>query len=84
VTEEKVLTGVVDIRELILASDDRRLGEVMSPSVVSADEDKTREDLEEMFAKYHYRMVPIVDRQDRLLGVVRYNDLVQSLSEQET
>jgi len=83
VTEEKVLIGVVDIRELILASDDRPLGEVMSPSVVSADEDKTREDLEEMFTKYHYRMMPIVDGKDRLLGVVRYNDLAQSLSEQE-
>ena len=75
--------GVVDIRELILANDDRRLGDVMSPSVVSADEDKTREDLEEILAKYHYRMIPIVDGQDRLLGIIRYNDLVQSLSEQK-
>lgn len=83
VTEEKVLSGVVDIRELILASDDRRLGDVMSPSVVSAEEDKTRDDLEEILAKYHYRMIPIVDGQDRLLGIVRYNDLMQSLPEQK-
>ncbi len=83
VTEERTLMGVVDIRELILANDDRRLGDVMSPSVVSADEDKTREDLEEILAKYHYRMIPIVDGQDRLLGIIRYNDLVQSLSEQK-
>jgi CBS domain-containing protein/sporulation protein YlmC with PRC-barrel domain len=83
VNGEKMLIGVVDIRELILAPDDRRLDDIMSPSVVSADEDKTREDLEEMFAKYHYRMIPVVDGQDRLLGIVRYNDLVQSLSEQK-
>jgi magnesium transporter len=83
VNGEKMLIGVVDIRELVLAPDDRRLDDIMSSSVVSADEDKTREDLEEMFAKYHYRMIPVVDGQDRLLGIVRYNDLVQSLSEQK-
>jgi magnesium transporter len=81
--KEQTLVGVVDIRELILASDERRLGDVMSPSVVSADEDRTREDLEEILAKYHYRMIPIVDGQDRLLGIIRYNDLVQGLSDQK-
>jgi CBS domain-containing protein/sporulation protein YlmC with PRC-barrel domain len=82
--EEKKLIGVVDIRELILAPDDVRLGEIMSPSVVSAEEDQTREDLEEILAKYHYRMIPVVDASDHLLGVVRYNDLMQSLSDQKT
>lgn len=82
VTEEGVLIGVVDIRELILAPDEKTLGDIMSPSVVSAEEDKTREDLEEILEKYHYRMIPVVDGRDHLLGIVRYNDLVQSLSEQ--
>ena len=54
----------------------------MSPSVVSAEEDTTREDLEEIFEKYHYRMIPVVDGRDHLLGIIRYNDLVQSLSDQ--
>ncbi len=75
--------GVVDIRELILAPDDGRLGDIMSPSVVSAEKDNTREDLEEVLAKYHYRMIPVVDGQDHLLGIIRRNDLVQSLSDQK-
>jgi magnesium transporter len=83
VAEEKVLIGVVDIRDLILASDERRLGDIMSSSVVTAEKNETRGDLEEILAKYHYRMIPIVDERDHLLGIVRYNDLVQSLSEQK-
>jgi magnesium transporter len=83
VTDDGVLTGVVDIRELILAADSALLDEVMSTSVVSVDEDTNREDLEDIFVKYRFRMIPVVDSKDHLLGVVRYNDLAQSLSEQK-
>ncbi len=51
--------------------------DVMSSSVVAAEEDKTREDLEEIFTKYRYRMLPVVDTQDHLLGAIRYSDLMQ-------
>jgi magnesium transporter len=78
VVAEDILTGVVDIRELILTPDDSKLGDIMSTSVVSAEEDKTRTDLEEIFGKYNFRMVPVVDKEDRLLGIIRYNDLIQS------
>jgi CBS domain-containing protein/sporulation protein YlmC with PRC-barrel domain len=78
VVAQEILTGVVDIRELILTPDDSKLGDIMSTAVVSAEEDKTRTDLEEIFGKYNFRMVPVVDKQDRLLGIVRYNDLMQS------
>ncbi len=71
---ERVLLGVVDIRELVLASGESLLGALMSSSVVSVEEGATRQDLEDIFAKYHFRMIPIVDGQDRLLGIIRYND----------
>jgi sporulation protein YlmC with PRC-barrel domain/CBS domain-containing protein len=77
VANERVLIGVVDLRELVLAPDDARLSDVMSSSVVAAEEDKTREDLEEIFTKYRYRMLPVVDTQDHLLGAIRYSDLMQ-------
>jgi magnesium transporter len=79
VVEDSVLIGVVDLRDLVLASDDAALNDLMITSVVAAEEDTTRDDLEEMFAKYHYRMIPVVDIQDRLLGVIHYNDIIQGL-----
>jgi len=82
-TGEGVLLGVVDIRELVLAPDDSLLGAMMSVSVVSAEEGVTRQDLEDIFAKYHFRMIPVVDGRDRLLGIIRYNDLVQNLFDQK-
>ncbi|MGA3175191.1 MAG: PRC-barrel domain-containing protein [Syntrophorhabdales bacterium] len=77
-SEDRVLAGVVDIRELILTPDAAPLADIMSTSVVAAEGDRTRKDLEDLFTKYHYRMLPVVDTEDHLLGVVRYNDLMQA------
>ena len=76
---DRVLLGVADLRELVLAKDDALLGEVMVAPVVAADAEDLREDLEELFAKYHYRMVPVVDAGDHLLGVIHYKDIMKGL-----
>lgn len=73
------LLGVVDLRELLLASNDVRLGDIMVEPVVTAEEDDVQDDLSEMFAKYHYRMIPVVDSQDNILGVIRYNDIMKGV-----
>ena len=73
------LLGVIDLRELILASDDAKLGDIMIEPVVTAEEDDVQDDLSEMFAKYHYRMIPVVDGQDNILGVIRYNDIMKGV-----
>ena len=74
-----LLSGVVDLRELVLAGDELTLGELMTSPVVMAQSDDTRDDLAEMFAKYHFRMVPVVDAQDHLLGVIHYKDIMKGL-----
>jgi magnesium transporter len=74
----QVLAGVVDMRELLLAQDDQTLEDIMASPVVTAEADDLVDDLEELFIKYHYRMVPVVDRSDRILGVIHYNDIMKS------
>jgi magnesium transporter len=77
--EGNLLQGVVDLRDLLLAADPVTLGELMVSPVVSAEQDDTQEDLAQIFAKYHYRLIPVVDPQDRLLGVIRYKDIMKEL-----
>ncbi len=73
----RTLEGVVDVRQLLLSADGAPLSEIMASPVVSAEADDQREDLAEIFDKYHYRLLPVVDRQDRILGVIRYNDIMK-------
>ncbi|MGO9571103.1 MAG: magnesium transporter MgtE N-terminal domain-containing protein [Desulfomonilaceae bacterium] len=76
---DNILLGVVDLRELVLAGDNMTVGDIMTSPVVAADEDDVRKDLAQMFAKYHYRMIPVVDSQDHLLGTIRYNDIMKGV-----
>lgn len=75
----RVLLGVVDLRELALAPDETLLGDIMTSPVVTAERDTSREDLVEMFAKYHYRMIPVVDGEEHMLGVICYNDIMKGI-----
>ena len=77
--EDQTLAGVVDLRELLLSMDHITLSEIMVSPAVVAEENDVREDLAEMFAKYHYRMIPVVDERDHLLGVIHYNDIMKDL-----
>ena len=77
--EDQTLVGVVDLRELLLSADHITIGEIMVSPAVVAEENDMREDLAEMFAKYHYRMIPVVDGQDHIQGVIHYNDIMKDL-----
>jgi magnesium transporter len=78
VGEEKLLLGVVDLRDLVIAPEDASLGEPMVSPVVTAEQDCLRGDLVALLAKYQFRMLPVVDAHDHLLGVVRYKDMMKN------
>jgi magnesium transporter len=73
----KTLLGVVDLRDLVLAKDDATLAEVMAAPVITVEDKDPRDDLHPLFAKYHYRMLPVVDARDNILGVIRYEDVMK-------
>jgi magnesium transporter len=75
--DTRALLGTVDIRELLLADDRQELSDIMTFPVVSAEAEDVHEDLVEIFAKYRFRMIPVVDAEDRMLGVIRNADLMQ-------
>jgi CBS domain-containing protein len=77
--DQQTLVGVVDLRDLVLTADHLTLGEIMVSPVVVAEENDVREDLAEMFAKYHYRMIPVVDEREHILGVIHFNDIMKDL-----
>jgi CBS domain-containing protein/sporulation protein YlmC with PRC-barrel domain len=75
---EGKVVGVVDARRILLATDTETMADLMVDQVVSAEVDDNREDLTAIFNKYHFRLVPVVDAEDRIQGVVYYNDIMKS------
>ena len=79
VDDQGTLNGVVDLREIVLAAETTLLGDLMIAPVVSATTESTREDLVDLFSRYQFHLIPVVDEHDHLLGVVHYRDIMKGL-----
>jgi Mg/Co/Ni transporter MgtE len=49
----------------------------MATPPVSADAELLKDDLVELFAKYHFRLLPVTDAADHLLGVLEYKEIMR-------
>jgi CBS domain-containing protein/sporulation protein YlmC with PRC-barrel domain len=78
VVDAGAVLGVVDARQILVSPDDSTMAAQMTSPVVTAEIDDMREDLKAIFSKYHFRMVPVVDLEDRIQGVVHYNDIMRN------
>jgi magnesium transporter len=74
--EAPVLQGVIDLRDLVLSPDATTMADIMVPAVAAQSSD-LRDDLERMFEKYGFGMIPVVDEEGQILGVIRYNDIMK-------
>lgn len=83
VAPDNVLLGVVDLREVILVAEETVLNNMMVHPVVAVQVDDVWEDLNEMFTKYHFRTMPVVDAKDHLLGVIHHQDVLKGTSPRE-
>ena len=75
-TAEGTLKGVVDIRELIQNRSDESLRNIMTEQIVTLAPTDTLADAASEFSKYGFRALPMVDENRKLMGVVRYKDLL--------
>jgi magnesium transporter len=84
VDNEERLLGVASFRDLIVAPGDKLVGDVMRTEVISAPDDLDQEALSRLFMRHHLLMMPIVDAQGRIKGVVNVNDIVDVVQEEAT
>jgi CBS domain-containing protein/sporulation protein YlmC with PRC-barrel domain len=76
VTDDKdALLGVVDLREIIAASNEETLEQIMTDHVISLNPDDTLRDAIEMFERYGFRAIPVTDDSEHVLGVVSFRDI---------
>ncbi|MEO6162788.1 MAG: magnesium transporter, partial [Candidatus Binatia bacterium] len=84
VDPEERLLGVITFRDLIVAPAEKSIREVMRTTVISAAEDMDQEALSRLFMRHHLLMVPIVDPQGRIKGIVSVDDIVHVVQEAAT
>lgn len=80
----RVLEGVVTVKELLLSQDDQRIEEVMDDDVICVTTTEDREEVARTLAKYNLLSLPVVDQENRLVGIVTIDDAVEVMEQEAT
>ena len=85
VTDERNhLIGVVSLRQLILNDPQKKLSDIMVEDVVSIRPETDQEEVARLASRYNFVAVPVVDDENKLLGVVTVDDIIDVLREEAT
>lgn len=79
----RLLEGVVTVKDLLLAPDGIRVEDVMDTDVMSVDTLEDQEEVGHLFSKYGLLSLPVVDHENRLVGIITVDDAIDVI-EQET
>ena len=75
------LLGVLSVRDLLLAEEDDLIEEIMDPNVVSVNTMDDKEDVAQALSKYDFLAMPVVDKEERLVGIVTVDDAMDVIEE---
>ena len=78
------LLGVLSVRDLLLAEEDDLIEEIMDPNVVSVNTMDDKEDVAQALSKYDFLAMPVVDKENRLVGIITADDVMDVIEEEAT
>jgi len=76
------LVGLLELADVVRAGPGKRLGELVSFTPARVNALTPREEIVELFARHRLRLLPVVDLEDRLLGVIRQSAVIQAAQEE--
>ena len=84
VDSKKTLKGVVSIKDFILADPTLPIVDIMDDNIVSAHVNDDQEEVALLFQKYDIQVLPVVDKESRLVGMITSDDVMEVIEEEAT
>ena len=84
VDAQNKLIGVLELRDLVLARPNQPIRNVARKEIVSLPVDMDAEEVTNLFDKYNYLALPVVDQWNHLLGIVTVDDVIDQMREEST
>ena len=83
--KDRTLLGIVTVKDLLLAeSDDTEIREIMTSNIISVTTQDDQEEVAKMFSKYNFLALPVVDTENRMVGIVTFDDAMDVMEEEAT
>ena len=85
VTQDRRLVGFTSVKDLLLIDDDeKKIEEIMNPNVISVTTMDDQEEVAQMMSKYNFLALPVVDTDQRMVGIITFDDAMDVLEEEAT
>ena len=85
VTKNRTLIGLVTVKDLLLAQDDKAtIRDIMEENVISVNTQTDQEEVAQMFSKYNFLALPVVDTENRMVGIVTFDDAMDVMEDEAT
>ena len=84
VDERRHLVGVVSLRRLLLVVPETPLGRIMTTDLISARVDTDQEEVAQSVANYNLLAVPVVDEENKLVGIITVDDVIDIIKDEAT
>lgn len=82
--QARVLVGTVALRYLLIRKPDEVIGEIMNENVISIGTMLDQEEVADMFQKYDFTAMPVVDNENRMVGIITIDDVMDIMEEEAT
>ncbi len=84
VTENRRLLGIVTVLDMLVADSDTAVEDIMETNVISVNTHDDREYVARTMSKYDFAAIPVVDNENRIVGIVTFDDAMDVLQEENT
>lgn len=84
ISKSRKLLGIVSIKDLLLNSKDSIIGDIMDENIIFANTLDDKEEVALQINKYDLLAIPVVDKENRLVGIVTVDDAIDVMEEEAT
>ena len=85
VTQDRTLVGLVTVKDLLLAEDDdTKIADIMVTNLISVTTQTDQEEVANMLSRYNFLALPVVDGENRMVGIVTFDDAMDVLEDEAT
>lgn len=82
---DRTLLGLVTVKDLLLCDDDEtKISDIMVTNLISVTTQDDQEEVARMFSKYNFLALPVVDKENRMVGIVTFDDAMDVMQDEAT
>ena len=83
-SENRILQGIINIKDILLSKKQTIIKDLMETNIISVTTEEDKEEVAKKFDKYDFYALPVVDKENRLVGIITIDDAINVMQDEVT